>query len=1143
MITPVVRYSYDAAGHRKSTTDPRGYVTSYEYDQLGRQVRVTDPAPDGQAAGMWVSEYDLAGETLATVDPTGARSQATYDDLGRQITVTQIERKPASAAYTTAMEYDDAGRLVKQTAPGSRVTSYTLNAAGEALTVTDPLTNKAAMDYDLAGRLVKTTDANGNATVAEYDLAGRKTVVKDLNSSGAVLRTYNMGYDLAGNQISSTSPEGHITRQTFDALSRLTSLIEPVSASESITTSFGYDAAGARTRFTDGRGNASWTGYNSLGLVETVTEPSTTAHPDAADRTWTHVYDEAGNPKATIQPGGVRIDRTFDRLGRLTKESGAGGGAATAERTFGYDLAGRSTTAGDLTVDFNDRGLPLKVSRGTAQETAFAYDALGNPTQRIDAAGTAIFTYDAANRLKTATDPVTSRTLTYGYDPASRLKTVTATGTASTLSFDYDDMNRLTGQTLKNGSGTQLAKVAYGWDKDDNLTSKTTVGTAGAGTSTYGYDHAGRLTSWTAPGGAVTSYEWDAAGNRTKAGGKTFTYDERNRLTSGDGTDYTYTARGTLATSTKAGATTQYTFDAFDRLIADGDSLYSYDALDRMTSRIRGTAKNTFAYSGLGNDLAAITDSGGAVQAKYARDPGGGLLGLKEGTGTAAAALSDLHGDLIATFTTSLQSSAAYDPFGTVTAQTGVKTNLGYQGEYTDVDTGKVNMHARWYQPGTGTFTSRDTATLTPNPSVQANRYTYANASPLTGTDPTGHATVIDNGSIAGPGNSYSSGVDYQTASNIYAQHGIVVGGGGSSSGSGGCIGYSLGACGGGGAVEKCIACISSGQIITSGFVIVMTIEQMKTQNVLPNGMEVPKGLWDAPKGVRAGVIKMAYDGIPAGIIQELWKEYRKAHPAGSDLVLPGAGDPDHLPDYVLWWNGHRITFSSKGEAYGHIMDQYGKGKICLMADCMGVSPWSWLDKTESHLQKTWCSQPNAKCVKDTRRAGQELVAKVFMVNIGVPATLILKWSGEEGIGGSKGSTHGGVYLIIKDYKLVKVGETHDFNKRKTDKDYVNCRECQMLVLFRVQDVSIRKGIEDIIFDAGYNYEGWRIGDAWNKQRYAKDNKDLRPNRTVGFDWLDGMGIGLAPEAGDILTLRWRKGGNGLLGRGSSWKELAKPPR
>jgi RHS repeat-associated protein len=890
-LTSTVEHAYDKAGQLISTTDPLGNVTTYEYDQLGRQVRVTDPAPaDGQTPGTWVTEYNMAGEKLATVDPTGARVTASYDGLGRQITATQIERKPASASYTTRMEYDDAGRLIKQIVPGqgasTKTTNFKVNAAGEVTEVAEVGGTTMTMAYDLAGRLVKSTDANGNASEAEYDLAGRRTKVTDLGRNEAtqavtVQRTQSMGYDLAGNQTSTTSPEGHVTRQTFDALNRLTSLIEPVSAGESITTSSGYDATGARTRLTDGRGNATWTSYNSLGLTETVTEPSTTAHPDAADRTWTHLYDAAGNRKTTIQPGGVRIDRTYDDLGRLTKESGAGSGATTAERTYGYDLAGRMTAAGDLTVDYNDRGLPLKVSRGTVQETAYAYSGLPAPTQRIDAAGTATFTYDSVNRLKTATDPVTSRTLTYGYDAGSRLETITASsGTASTQRIGYDDTNRITSQTLTNGSGTQLAKIAYGWDKDDNLTTKTTTGSAGAGTNTYTYDHAGRLTSWTAPGGAVTAYEWDAAGNRTKAGNATFTYDERNRLTAGDGTDYTYTPRGTLAASAKAGASTNYTFDAFDRLIADGDSLYSYDALDRMTSRIRGTAKQTFAYSGLGNDLAVITDNAGAVQAKYARDLSGGLLGLKEGTGAAVATLSDLHGDLVATYTTTLQTSTAYDPFGAVTAQTGTKTGLGYQGEYTDPDTGKVNMHARWYQPGTGTFTSRDTATLNPSPSVQANRYTYANASPLTGIDPTGHATIIDHGSLAGAGSPGYGGSGYGTTGSSGGYTTISTDGY-NSSGSpvSGCIGYALGACGGGGAIDSsndmiggCIACVSAGEVewnfaedgamtwYFENYVLPslpsFSDEEAKRIGVMTNGMSEPDGYWELTAEERAGVTR-----------------------------------------------------------------------------------------------------------------------------------------------------------------------------------------------------------------------------------------------------------------------------------------------
>jgi hypothetical protein len=42
--------------------------------------------------------------------------------------------------------------------------------------------------------------------------------------------------------------------------------------------------------------------------------------------------------------------------------------------------------------------------------------------------------------------------------------------------------------------------------------------------------------------------------------------------------------------------------------------------------------------------------------------------------------------------------------------------------------------------------------TLSPNPSVQANRYTYANASPLTHTDPTGHWAVEGNPASGGSG-------------------------------------------------------------------------------------------------------------------------------------------------------------------------------------------------------------------------------------------------------------------------------------------------------------------------------------------------------------------------------------------------------
>ncbi|MEU7897114.1 RHS repeat-associated core domain-containing protein, partial [Nonomuraea sp. NPDC049152] len=742
-LTPTVGYTYDKAGRLTKLVDERGSTWVTEYDALGNRVRVTEPAPAGQSAGQWVYEYDTQGELLTSVDPTGARTQATYDDLGRQITSTIIERKPTPTALVTAVEYDGADNKVKEIAPGNRSTTFDVNAAGEVTAVTDSLGDVTRYAYDLAGRETKTADPLGNATQTEYDLAGRRTVVRELDSAGEIQRSVAYGYDLAGNSTTETSGEGRITRRTFDATDMITKVVEPVSDTQNITTTFGYNAAGELTRATDGRDQTVRTTYNSLGLVESVIEPETQAHPALADRTWINVYDAGGNLTSVRKPGGVQMDRQFDHLGRLTKETGSGASVTTSERTFGYDLAGRQTGIGDYSLEYNDRGLLTKVTKSTKQIAAFNYDDMGNPLQRTDTNGTANFTWDADDRLKTAAEPVTGRTFTYDYDTADRLKSLTSANPANTQSFGYDAMDRVISHTLLNSSGAQLAKIQYGWNKDDQLVSKETTGTAGAGANTYGYDQAGRLTSWKGPDGNLVTYEWDAAGNRTKAGADTFVYDERNRLLSGAGTDYAYTPRGTLQSETSSGVTKSLTFDAFDRMISDGDASYGYDALGRLTSRTRQNVTENYLYSGIDNDISSVTDSNGAVIAKYGRDPDGNLLGLQEGSDPALGVMSDQHSDMVATFSGSaLVDSAAYDPFGKVLARTGTQRRMGYQGEYTDPATGKVNMLARWYMPGTGGFASRDDVTLSPYSSINLNRYTYANGDPLSLSDPSGNCPI-----------------------------------------------------------------------------------------------------------------------------------------------------------------------------------------------------------------------------------------------------------------------------------------------------------------------------------------------------------------------------------------------------------------
>ena len=52
-------------------------------------------------------------------------------------------------------------------------------------------------------------------------------------------------------------------------------------------------------------------------------------------------------------------------------------------------------------------------------------------------------------------------------------------------------------------------------------------------------------------------------------------------------------------------------------------------------------------------------------------------------------------------------------------------------------------MGARWYDPGTGQFTTRDTTAVNPVPDpAAANPFAYAGNDPMTGTDPSGHYFV-----------------------------------------------------------------------------------------------------------------------------------------------------------------------------------------------------------------------------------------------------------------------------------------------------------------------------------------------------------------------------------------------------------------
>ncbi|MCP3820578.1 DNRLRE domain-containing protein [Streptomyces sp. A3M-1-3] len=737
-ITATAWNEYNKLGQVTAEVDPLGARTEYTYSQLGNIASVTEP-------GGAVTRYTFSnnGDQLSATEPDGARQESTYDFLGRPVTSTDIVRQPTQRAYTEINHYDaPGGELSRTVSPTGVTNSYEYNPLGEVTSVTDGANQTTRFTYDMDGELVTSLDPDGTSTKNTYNGFGELVSTSDLGVGGNVLRTSSSAYDRMGSPVSVTDYRGHTTTVTMDATGVVTRAVQPVSETESITTTFGYDAAGNRTRFTDGRGNPFVTTYNSWGLPESVIEPSTPEHPNAVDRTFTTVYDGIGRPKEQRSPGGVVITNTYDTKGRLSKQAGTGAEAETVDHTYGYDANDRVTSVAGRgedknTFSYDDRGQLLSAA-GPSGSSSFAYNGDGAMTSRTDASGTSSYGYDTAGRLAAVNDGVTGTAMTLGYDTNSNVTSVDYGAGKSKRTFGYNALEELTSDRLTSPTGKELSSVTYTYDLNGNETSKTTTGVAGAGTNTYTYDWANRLTSWN-NGTATEQYGYDASGNRTRVGGDTYTYDARNRLTSDGKNTYRYTARGTMSQITDdGGVSTGIKADAFNRVINEGERTYVYDGLDRVLTATEtdGSQPFDFSYSGAGNDVASDGYN------MYSRNADGTVLGIKSGT-TAVLALTDVHDDLVAQFTASgeaLSGSTTYSPFGMVLASSGMVGQLGYQSGWTDPQTDKVNMAARWYSPQTGQFNSRDTADVdSPTSSIKANKYAYADANPMTVTDPTGH--------------------------------------------------------------------------------------------------------------------------------------------------------------------------------------------------------------------------------------------------------------------------------------------------------------------------------------------------------------------------------------------------------------------
>jgi RHS repeat-associated protein len=741
------RYTYDPATVAVTTqTDPNGNVWSYTDDLDGNLLTSTDPL-QRQTKNTW----DALGDKTSTTDAMGVTTSATYDATGNLLqTSTPLNGTTPLQYRVVAYGHGTHGDVTSMTDPDLRVWTYTYDSYGNKQTQTDLLGEQALSCYDNVGRITSFISPKGTA-------AG----VNCATTAPAAYTTY-MTYDAFASVLTSTDPLQHISRQIYDANQNLQQLTD---ANANVTL-YHYDADNETDQVTAGFGTPQartlTTDFNPDGTVFHQSD-----QVGSLVKTTTYLYDPLARVVSVSDPLLRVTTATYDGAGnKLTMKD-----PKNQTTAYGYDVANELKS-----VSYSD---------GVTQPVSYSYDGDGERLQMVDRTGTSTYSYDSLNRLTQSTSgagaqlqyghnlrgqvtsivyPGTTGTVTRTYDNVARLKTVTDwLSHQTTFNYDansnlqqtlypntvqdnrtFDNANRLMRITDTNSNGTIL-DLPYGRDNNNQLTAENaqTFGysplnqVTSAGSTTYAYDTADRLNQIVAPAGTSTllydaadqvqsltqmngvtqvakyTYGYDPNGNRTSRTDASnavtpYTYDQANRLVAaGSSASYVYNGDGTRVSKTVNAVTTQQTWD-----VSGGVALIIQD----------GTTNYVTGPGGL--PLEQITGAG--VVTYYCEDQLGSTRVLTNQSGTPVG-------------------TAAYDAYGNPVTPTGASSPFQYAGQYLDGESGLYYLRARFYDPSTGQFGSRDPLT-----SATRQSYAYVQGNPLNQTDQSG-LFVTEGGSASDP--------------------------------------------------------------------------------------------------------------------------------------------------------------------------------------------------------------------------------------------------------------------------------------------------------------------------------------------------------------------------------------------------------
>ena len=592
--------SHDALGNPGTVTDPNGNSTAYTYDSLGRVLTMKAPGDTSATQYFYVSggcsscgggankmdyillpegnkidyDYDAYGNLSKISDNAGNSINYTYDSEGNRLTK-EIKDAAGALQKTLSYQYDALNRLQKTINPDSSYAEYRYDFRGNRASAKDPGGNNTTYSYDALnrlttvvqpgsittsymynsnGNLTKVTDANSSATQYKYDDKGR---VYQVVSPDTGTTTYS--YDPAGNLISKMDAKGVTISYQYDALNRLTKIDFPTDTDIVYAYDSCVNGKGRLCSMTDAGGTTVYE-YTAKGEVRKETKTI-----DSIQYVTQYSYDQNGNLKTMTYPSGRVITYNYsnDRATSVLNN------AATLASSINYKPFGglSSITYGTgLTgsISYDNQYRVSGIAVGSVMNLTYADDANGNITgitNILDATKNKSFTYDALDRLSTAT----------------------ASGIWGSLAWTYDGV----------GNRQTEGSIVYSYAPSTNKL-------AGAGGTSFGYD---------------------SNGNTTSQAARAYTYNQNQRLilvvdgamTAG----YTYNGNGQRVKKVVNGITTIFHYNRDGLLVAESDGIGAttaeYVYLSSLPlAKIEGM--NTYFYA---NDHLAtpqkMTDSTGTV--------------------------------------------------------------------------------------------------------------------------------------------------------------------------------------------------------------------------------------------------------------------------------------------------------------------------------------------------------------------------------------------------------------------------------------------------------------------------------------------------------------------------------------------------